>query len=139
MAEDYVILITGSRHYHCYEQVQSILYKYKQKCLLKNPPMRMRVIVGDAKSGVDVWTAVVCEEIGIPFTIYIADWATHKRGAGARRNQKMVNLEPDRYVAIWDGKSPGTLDCITRAVKKGIPGNIYPIKPDLTSQISMEF
>lgn len=47
------------------------------------------------------------------------DWDRLGKKAGVIRNQEMVDYA-DRLVAFWDGKSPGTKDCIERARKKGI-------------------
>jgi hypothetical protein len=47
-----------------------------------------------------------------------ADWDTHGKAAGFMRNQLIVD-NCDKVTAFWDGKSKGTLDTITRAVKAG--------------------
>lgn len=56
------------------------------------------------------------------------DWSRHGKGAGFLRNEEMAALGADLCLAFWDGKSPGTLDMIKRAVAHGIPVRIVPAK-----------
>jgi hypothetical protein len=60
----------------------------------------------------------------LPFN---ADWKTHGKSAGPIRNQEMVRASLSLFdrtktlgLAIWDGKSRGTKDCIDRMKKAGI-------------------
>jgi hypothetical protein len=63
------------------------------------------------------------------FETWRADWQQHGKAAGPIRNQQMIDEgRPDRVLAFWDGKSRGTLDCITRAVAAGIPVRIVPVQ-----------
>lgn len=71
------------------------------------------------------------DQIGIDFpqvaiSRYPADWAAHGRSAGYARNDAMVRSDPDLTVAVWDGRSKGTLDTIGRSVRRGIPVRIVP-------------
>jgi len=50
---------------------------------------------------------------------YSADWNKYNRAAGPIRNQIMVN-EADALLLIWDGESPGSLDILKKATKKGL-------------------
>jgi hypothetical protein len=50
-----------------------------------------------------------------------ADWKTHGRSAGPKRNLMMLDMKPDLVLAFWDGKSPGTKHLIENARKRGIP------------------
>lgn len=53
-----------------------------------------------------------------PRHLYHADWDTHGKAAGPRRNAEMVEAVADRNghcVAFWDGKSPGTAHAIELA------------------------
>lgn len=45
---------------------------------------------------------------------YLANWEKHGKSAGAIRNQKIVD-DANLIIAIWDGKSKGTLDTIRKA------------------------
>lgn len=56
-----------------------------------------------------------------------ADWDTHGKAAGPIRNEEMAKAGADLCIAIWDGKSRGTLDMIKRATQHGIPVRIVPV------------
>lgn len=49
----------------------------------------------------------------IPYKVFHADWKRFGVGAGPLRNVEMAEYA-DALIAIWDGKSKGTLDMITR-------------------------
>jgi hypothetical protein len=61
-----------------------------------------------------------------PCQVFPAKWDEYGKAAGPIRNQEMVDSKPDLVLAFWDGRSPGTLDAIKRAVLAGIEVNIYP-------------
>lgn len=52
--------------------------------------------------------------LGLPVEVWWADWSTHGRAAGPRRNQAMVDAGADFSVAFSLNRSPGTEDCIDR-------------------------
>ncbi len=52
--------------------------------------------------------------------------ATNAKAAGPRRNQLIVARCTD-VIAFWDGKSPGTLDTIRKAMKAGKSCAVYPL------------
>ena len=80
------------------------------------------VLSGDA-TGVDQWGGRIAREKGIPVEQFPADWKTYGRAAGPIRNRKML-LHAQALIAVWDGRSPGTLDMIAAARKVGIPLHI---------------
>jgi len=91
-------------------------------------PGKHRIIQGGA-SGADNMSKNLATSRGIEVITYDADWKKHGRAAGPIRNQKMLEQgNPDEVFAFWDGKSRGTLDMISRAVKGGIPVRIFPEK-----------
>lgn len=57
-----------------------------------------------------------------------ADWQKHAKSAGPIRNREMAAAGADLCIALWDGRSKGTLDMITRATKAGIPVRIVPCR-----------
>lgn len=61
---------------------------------------------------------------GIPTEENEADWNKFGNRAGPIRNSAMVAKGAELCVAFWDGKSSGTLDCLTKAVRAGIPVRI---------------
>lgn len=52
-----------------------------------------------------------------------ADWDTHKKAAGAIRNQQMAQAA-DALIAFWDGRSKGTKDMIEKATRLGLDVHI---------------
>jgi hypothetical protein len=64
---------------------------------------------------------------------FLADWHTHGKSAGPIRNRNMVKnaLSSDDHIlglAVWDGKSKGTLNCIQEMVSNGIKVVVHPAK-----------
>lgn len=92
------------------------------------------LMVGDCPTGVDRlardWFRsmgrLLNEERAGRMTVWAANWKLHGKSAGPRRNQAMVDAGADLCLAFWDGESRGTLDCLTRCVKAGIPVRIIP-------------
>ena len=54
-----------------------------------------------------------------PLEIYTAQWETHGRGAGYRRNELMAS-KAEALIALWDGMSRGTKHMITIAKAAGL-------------------
>lgn len=86
-------------------------------------------IIAGGSSGVDKLAEQFADQHGLPITIFRPNWALHKRGAGHRRNEDMVNA-CDVLVAIWDGKSPGTAHAVKYARKKRKPVFIKIVDDD---------
>lgn len=84
----------------------------------------MVVVTGDA-SGADAIAATVAAELALKCVVHRADWDRLGRAAGPERNARIV-ADSDAVVAFWDGKSRGTLDCISQAVRAGKPVRIVP-------------
>lgn len=74
---------------------------------------------GDCR-GVDRTAAEIGKQFGWDVEARPADWESHRKGAGPRRNREMAK-EGDALVAVWDGESRGTRDMIDKAVIEGIP------------------
>jgi hypothetical protein len=55
--------------------------------------------------------------VRIPITVFQAAWGTYGSSAGPRRNRQMADYA-DALIAIWDGKSRGTLNMIKEATKR---------------------
>lgn len=76
-------------------------------------------VVSGAARGADTfgeeWAAVA----GVSVRRMPADWTTHGRSAGHRRNDDMAAVA-HALVAVWDGISPGTKHMIAAARKRGL-------------------
>ena len=89
---------------------------------------KLTVVHGAAPRGADYLAHVWC--VSAPEVVeeeeHPADWKRHGKAAGMRRNAEMASLGADMCVAFWDGKSRGTLHCLTCCVELGIPVRIVP-------------
>lgn len=54
---------------------------------------------------------------GLPVDEFRADWDTHGKSAGYKRNSQMAD-HADMLIAFWDGKSKGTKHMIDLARAK---------------------
>lgn len=100
---------------------------------------RWLIVTGDCPKGPDRWaTEVALRSVGLSLAdavrttddlilrpaylleIHCADWDRLGKSAGPIRNTALVRAS-HRMIAFWDGKSPGTLDAIKKAVHEGIP------------------
>ena len=65
-------------------------------------------------SGADSRAGAWAESKNVPCRVFPADWKSHGRGAGPRRNQQMLEeFKPDFVVAFEGGA--GTADMVKRA------------------------
>jgi hypothetical protein len=97
-----------------------------------------RVIHGDCPNSPDQWAAEWCEENHIYCEAMPAAWDTFGKAAGNMRNEAMAKYVkmspgPGYCFAVWDGKSPGTLNMIKQSVKSGFGVEIIP-----ASSLSLE-
>jgi len=109
------ILITGSRDWKNYEIMFEELNALPKDTLL---------IHGDCR-GADKMADLIAGRIGLPKTrAYPANWKTYGKGAGPRRNQQMLDENPDISLVLAFhedlGRSKGTRDMVRRSEKKGI-------------------
>lgn len=108
------ILITGSRYYPAIE-IRTVLDRYKGAV--------EEIIVGDA-TGADEAARAWAKDNNVKLTVGVADWNKYGKGAGPRRNQWMVDHDPDLCIAFPVKGSRGTWDCVKRAQAKNIPVTI---------------
>lgn len=126
------VLITGSRGWNDYGAIWSVLKEYDEIGLV--------VVHGDCPTGADAHAAtwVTLSAGRASEEAHPADWERDcdsscyhkprlKNGrhycpmAGHIRNQKMVDLGADICLAFPMPDSRGTVDCMRRARKAGIP------------------
>ena len=77
-----------------------------------------RFVMGDA-TGADSLAARWCEENGVDFKVYPADWDQHGSKAGPIRNQQMLEQESPAAVIAFPG-SKGTRNMVGLAEKAGV-------------------
>ena len=102
------VIIAGGRHYYNYEVVKEVI---------KESDYQIDELVCGCATGVDSLGERWAKENNIPIHRFSANWDEHGRAAGPIRNQKMAEYA-DGLIAVWDGKSIGTKDMISRANKK---------------------
>lgn len=108
------VAVIGSRSVNNYDVVKAILNQYTFT----------QIISGGAK-GVDTLAEQYSVEHNLitPLVI-LPDWKQYNRGAGAVRNRKIVD-KSDFVIAIWDGKSKGSLISINHAKKHNKPVYVW--------------
>ncbi len=76
-------------------------------------------VVSGAARGVDQLGEQWARANGIPVHRMPADWRSHGRSAGMRRNAEMAQYA-EALIAVWDGRSSGTKHMIECAHRKGL-------------------
>jgi hypothetical protein len=132
MTEKNVTIVTGCRDWADGETVKTLLSK---RMLAGGPALLFH---GACQTGADMFAEQWYEEsrdiARITRCAFPANWAAYGRAAGPKRNEEMLHAarKEVRYggtivcLAFWDGRSPGTLDCIKCAVTLGIPVRVVP-------------
>lgn len=78
------------------------------------------LIVSGGASGVDSLAEAYAKAKGLECRVFKPDWTKYGKRAGFVRNALIVN-ECDALVAVWDGKSKGTMHSVALAQERGIP------------------
>lgn len=116
------ILICGSRDWNDFPTVKKYLEEIKQKSMATNDEQLPKIIHGGCK-GADSIAGYLATQLGFPIRVFKADWLSHGKSAGPKRNQQMLDEgHPNLVVAFHDAleSSKGTLDMVTRARKANI-------------------
>ncbi len=86
----------------------------------------IKTIISGGARGVDALATRYAEENAIPYQEFPADWDTHGKSAGYKRNVLIVNA-CEEVAAFWDGVSKGTKHSIDIADKKGKPVHLFKL------------
>ena len=89
-----------------------------------NSAFNVTEVVSGAARGIDKAGEQWAVGSGIPVKQFPADWNKLGKQAGIVRNIEMANYA-DALIAIWDGKSKGTLHMICDMVAKQKPVYVY--------------
>lgn len=108
------LIVAGSRTLNDYEIVRSAIDE------LISQGMVISAIIDGTARGVDQLASRYAREHDIENIRVPAEWNLYHRGAGGIRNRKMAEMA-DALLALWDGKSRGTMNMIKTANNKGIP------------------
>lgn len=109
-------IIAGSRGITFWLHVASALARARLKGITPT------VVLSGCAGGVDTLGEAWAAQHGIPIERYPADWAASPKRAGLNRNIEMAH-KADALVAVWDGRSSGTLHMIVTARRMGL--NVY--------------
>jgi len=116
------VLVCGGRHYKNRAMVFRVLTVLHERevidVLIHGGPARR-------DPGADEHANAWAVHTGVRFERYDAEWKAHGRGAGPRRNQRMlVEGLPDMVIAFTGG--PGTADMMRRSWAANVPVFSYP-------------
>jgi len=112
------VIIAGSRGCENYEHLKECMDYWK-----KVHPVPTYIISGTAR-GADRLGERWAEEHGVDLIRMPANWDKFGRSAGYKRNEAMAEIA-DGLVAIWDGKSRGTMHMIEIAKRKGLKVAVF--------------
>lgn len=115
------LVVSGSRHINDY----NLFYQALGESGFLSTKRGVECIIQGGAHGVDGLAKRWADENEVPVVTIEADWNEHGKAAGPIRNSEMVqyaieNGEPAGLLAIWDGYSRGTWDCIKKAQAKGL-------------------
>ena len=113
MAHSYSIAIVGSRTISDYKIVKTVLDKIFN-------PQNIKQIVSGGAIGVDSLARRYANQNELNLIEFLPEWQKYGKSAGFRRNDDIV-YNADCLIAFWDGKSKGTLNSVSTAMKRGIP------------------
>lgn len=106
------VLACGSRAWTNYESIARVLAQFP----------RETVFMHGGATGADSQVARYIREANLPCEVYLPAYgAVQDYSAPIMRNLFMLELQPDRVVAFWDGRSPGTGFVLREARRRGIP------------------
>ena len=109
------LLVCGSRTVLNYEIVEKAILPY-------NPTM----IIHGGATGTDFLAERYAERRQIPTLVFKPDYALGKH-APLIRNRQMVDIS-DTVLAIWDGRSRGTMHTVNYAREKGVPCQLLELQ-----------
>jgi hypothetical protein len=106
------VIVAGSRSFSDYAFAKTYLDR-----ILANHA-EVEIVSGTAR-GADQLGERYAQERGFAVKKFPADWDTHGKSAGYKRNEQMA-IYADHAVIFWDGSSKGTKHMINLCVKHGI-------------------
>lgn len=117
------ILITGSRTWSDTETIAAALTEVIHEHSLSREDTL--IIHGACPSGADNMAHNIATAWGVTVEAHPADWKTHGRAAGFKRNQYMVDLGADILLAFIKDYSAGASHTLRQAEAAGIPVRVF--------------
>jgi len=115
------VIIAGSRTIKDFDDIDKALGIAAEMGITKES---ITEIVSGGATGADKFGELYAKCNHLPVKVFLPDWTKHGRAAGPIRNKQMVDYA-DALIAVWDGKSKGTLSTIKYAQEKGIQICVY--------------
>lgn len=112
------VIIAGSRNVTNYQFV---------RVGIRKSGFDITEVVSGTARGVDQMGENWAEVVGVPCKKFPADWDKHGKSAGYQRNMQM-GLYADALIAVWDGKSRGTLHMIN--IMQGLSKPVFVVRTD---------
>lgn len=113
--------IVGCRDYSDYVRISSVINN-------RFPIGTNDTIIAGCAKGVDKIARIIAWskyfEHKTQKKFYKTFWTKYRLSAGQRTNQMIVD-DCDELIAFWDGKSKGTKDILTKAMKQKKTTHIY--------------
>ena len=115
----YKVIVAGSRTATS-EATYQLLTERLDNLLCHKRETHRIVIVSGTANGADKLGERYAADRNWSLERYPADWDTHGKSAGYKRNVEMAE-NADALVALWDGKSRGTKHMLDIARDRSIP------------------
>jgi hypothetical protein len=117
------ILVTGSRDW----QDSDVICQALDAAVQAVPPHTRDawLVVGDCPTGADRMAYQWAVAAMLPIDAYLADWNTHGKAAGPRRNARMVAAGADLCLAFIRNGSRGASHTVSLARRAGIPVQLW--------------
>jgi len=112
------LAVIGSRSFNDFDLLN------KEILFLNNKPSE---IISGGANGADLLAEKWAIDNQIKLTIIKPNWSLYGKGAGIKRNEKIIN-DCNYCIAFWDGKSKGTLSSIKFCEKYSKPHKIVLYK-----------
>lgn len=110
------LIIAGGREFNDYPLMLKEVKRFIDE---QDIDVRHLTIVSGTARGADSLAIKLAEDYNIPVIKMPADWDTHGKSAGYKRNTEMAQIAT-HLLAFWDGKSKGTGHMIDIATKRGL-------------------
>lgn len=101
------VIIAGGRDYENYNELECVTDHMLEKLMDTHDI----VIISGGARGADAMAMRYANHRGFELVVMPADWNTHGKSAGYKRNAQMAEAAT-HLIAFWDGKSRGTANMI---------------------------
>mgnify|MGYP003135264608 CR=1 FL=1 len=114
------LIVAGSRTFAPTDSDAAEFLSKLDKQLSNKAKTHQIVIVSGTAAGADRFGEYYAKLRGYTVERYPADWATHGKSAGYKRNVRMAKVA-DALTTFWDGESRGTKHMIDIAQSHNLP------------------